>query len=353
MRLSARTADLFDRWSRRRDDLQKAVSGQARPANQRTADFGHSEQFVRVTSIDRAAVEDPHRCPGLAIDRIQASTDRRVHRRYIVDRGNPPGADRPDRFIGHGDPRRIALAARQRAFELGFDHRFGLARVTLRLGFADADDHIESGGDRGIGLFLDHGVAFTVHRAAFAVANQYICNLHALEHGSTHFTGISTIVGSRTILGRHPYSLVGSQFLLCQQQVWERNRNQCQPIALHEFLYPLIQGHDSVELRADIELGGTDQKFNLLVGRELQRDAGQTPQVVMTMPILEGLDGVQKMSKSLNNYVAVGDEEEVLRKKIGNAFTDETRLPRAKATTSDRLEASIDRLAANNAQPLR
>ena len=78
-----------------------------------------------------------------------------------------------------------------------------------------------------------------------------------------------------------------------------------QPIALHEFLYPLIQGHDSVELRADIELGGTDQKFNLLVGRELQRDAGQTPQVVMTMPILEGLDGVQKMSKSLDNYIGL------------------------------------------------
>ena len=78
-----------------------------------------------------------------------------------------------------------------------------------------------------------------------------------------------------------------------------------QPIAIHEFLYPLIQGYDSVALRADVELGGTDQKFNLLVGRELQRHYGQVPQIVLTMPILEGLDGVQKMSKSLGNYIAI------------------------------------------------
>jgi tyrosyl-tRNA synthetase len=80
-----------------------------------------------------------------------------------------------------------------------------------------------------------------------------------------------------------------------------------QPIAIHEFLYPLIQGYDSVALKADIEIGGTDQKFNLLVGRQLQEAAGQEPQVVMTLPILEGLDGAQKMSKSLGNYVAIND----------------------------------------------
>ena len=80
-----------------------------------------------------------------------------------------------------------------------------------------------------------------------------------------------------------------------------------QPIAIHEFLYPLLQGHRVVALQADVELGGTDQLFNLLVGRQLQADYGQDPQVVMTMPILEGLDGVQKMSKSLNNYVGVQD----------------------------------------------
>ena len=79
------------------------------------------------------------------------------------------------------------------------------------------------------------------------------------------------------------------------------------PIAIHEFLYPLIQGYDSVAMAADVELGGTDQKFNLLVGRQLQEIYKQKPQVVMTMPILEGLDGVQKMSKSLNNYIGIAD----------------------------------------------
>ncbi len=80
-----------------------------------------------------------------------------------------------------------------------------------------------------------------------------------------------------------------------------------QPIAIHEFLYPLLQGYDSVAIKADVELGGTDQRFNLLVGRELQREYGQKPQLVLTMPILEGLDGVQKMSKSLGNFIAVED----------------------------------------------
>jgi tyrosyl-tRNA synthetase len=79
------------------------------------------------------------------------------------------------------------------------------------------------------------------------------------------------------------------------------------PIAIHEFLYPLVQGYDSVVLKADVELGGTDQKFNLLVGRQLQQSWGQPPQVVLTMPLLEGLDGVNKMSKSLNNYVGITD----------------------------------------------
>ena len=80
-----------------------------------------------------------------------------------------------------------------------------------------------------------------------------------------------------------------------------------QPIAIHEFLYPLIQGYDSVAMKADVELGGTDQKFNLLVGRELQKHYGQKRQVILTMPILEGLDGVQKMSKSLNNYIGISE----------------------------------------------
>ncbi|HED13125.1 MAG TPA: tyrosine--tRNA ligase [Gammaproteobacteria bacterium] len=86
----------------------------------------------------------------------------------------------------------------------------------------------------------------------------------------------------------------------------KRYRNG-QPIAIHEFMYPLVQGYDSVAMCSDVELGGTDQKFNLLVGRELQKQYGQLPQVVLTMPLLEGLDGIQKMSKSLGNYIGVTD----------------------------------------------
>ncbi len=89
-----------------------------------------------------------------------------------------------------------------------------------------------------------------------------------------------------------------------------------QPIAIHEFLYPLIQGYDSVAMKADVELGGTDQKFNLLMGRELQREWGQPPQCVLTMPLLEGLDGVNKMSKSLGNYIGISETPDEIFGKV-------------------------------------
>jgi tyrosyl-tRNA synthetase len=94
---------------------------------------------------------------------------------------------------------------------------------------------------------------------------------------------------------------------MLERDDFSKRYNSGQPIAIHEFLYPLIQGYDSVAMKADVELGGTDQKFNLLVGRELQKHYGQAPQVVITMPILEGLDGVQKMSKSLGNYIGISE----------------------------------------------
>jgi len=95
-----------------------------------------------------------------------------------------------------------------------------------------------------------------------------------------------------------------------------------QPIAIHEFLYPLVQGYDSVALRADIELGGTDQKFNLLVGRELQKHYGQAPQCILTMPLLAGLDGVNKMSKSLGNYVGINEPAEQIFGKLMSISDD-------------------------------
>lgn len=107
---------------------------------------------------------------------------------------------------------------------------------------------------------------------------------------------------------------------MLERDDFEKRYQGQQPIAIHEFLYPLVQGYDSVALQADVELGGTDQKFNLLMGRELQKHFGQEPQVVLTMPILEGLDGVQKMSKSLGNYVGIND-------KPGEMFTKLLSMP--------------------------
>lgn len=109
--------------------------------------------------------------------------------------------------------------------------------------------------------------------------------------------------------------------MLEREDFHNRFANQ-QPISIHEFLYPLIQGYDSVALKADIELGGTDQKFNLLVGRELQREWGQSPQTVITMPLLEGLDGINKMSKSLGNYIGINESPDEIFGKIMSISDD-------------------------------
>ncbi len=103
---------------------------------------------------------------------------------------------------------------------------------------------------------------------------------------------------------------------LIERDDFEQRLQAGQPLFLHELIYPLIQGYDSVELKADVELGGSDQKFNMLVGRELQRAFGQSPQVVITMPLLEGLDGVRKMSKSYGNYVGLTDPPEEMFGKL-------------------------------------
>ncbi|MFN4263154.1 MAG: tyrosine--tRNA ligase [Thioalkalivibrionaceae bacterium] len=109
---------------------------------------------------------------------------------------------------------------------------------------------------------------------------------------------------------------------MLERDDFEKRYRSGQPIAVHEFLYPLIQGYDSVALRADVELGGTDQKFNLLMGRELQRQEGQAPQVVLTMPLLEGLDGVQKMSKSLGNYIGISEPPDEMFGKLMSISDD-------------------------------
>lgn len=115
-----------------------------------------------------------------------------------------------------------------------------------------------------------------------------------------------------------------------------RYREQ-KPISIHEFLYPLVQGYDSVALKADVELGGTDQKFNLLVGRDMQRNYGQEPQIVITMPLLEGTDGVRKMSKSLGNYIALEDRPEDMFGKL-MSISDDLMLRYYELLTNEELE---------------
>ena len=103
---------------------------------------------------------------------------------------------------------------------------------------------------------------------------------------------------------------------MLERDDFSKRLSQQQPISIHELLYPLAQAYDSVALKADFELGGTDQKFNLLVGRDIQREYGLEPQVLLTVPILEGLDGVEKMSKSLGNYIGITEKPEEIYGKI-------------------------------------
>jgi tyrosyl-tRNA synthetase len=121
-----------------------------------------------------------------------------------------------------------------------------------------------------------------------------------VDFNSRWFGGM-TAAGLIEIAGRHTVAR------MLERDDFSKRYKGNQPIAIHEFLYPMVQGYDSVALKSDVELGGTDQKFNLLVGRQLQESYGQEPQIVMTMPLLEGLDGVNKMSKSLGNYVGINE----------------------------------------------
>src|SRR6187551_2088463 len=122
-----------------------------------------------------------------------------------------------------------------------------------------------------------------------------------VDFNSRWFSGM-TAAGLIEIAGRHTVAR------MLERDDFAKRYKGNQPIAIHEFLYPLVQGYDSVALKSDVELGGTDQKFNLLVGRALQEHYGQEPQVVITVPLLEGLDGVNKMSKSLGNYVGIAED---------------------------------------------
>ncbi len=137
---------------------------------------------------------------------------------------------------------------------------------------------------------------------------------------------------------------------LLERDDFENRLEAKEPLFLHELLYPLIQGYDSVALGADVEIGGTDQKFNLLVGRDLQRSMGQEPQVVMTMPLLEGLDGVRKMSKSLGNYVGISEPADEMFGKLMSV--PDTLMLRYYELLTDTPPAEIEKIRTHAIHPM-
>ncbi len=143
-----------------------------------------------------------------------------------------------------------------------------------------------------------------------------------LDPDTTEICFNSTWHGSKTAADMIRLASRHTVARMLERDDFSKRYKSNQPISIHEFLYPLVQGWDSVEMKADVELGGTDQKFNLLVGRELMKAEGMEPQVILTMPILEGLDGVQKMSKSLNNYIGIEDAPNEMFGKIMSVSDD-------------------------------
>ena len=137
-----------------------------------------------------------------------------------------------------------------------------------------------------------------------------------LDEGRTEILFNSTWCNQLGAAGMIKLAATSTVARMLERDDFSKRFAEQRPISIHEFLYPLMQGYDSVAMKADIELGGTDQKFNLLVGRELQKHHGQEPQVILTMPLLEGLDGVNKMSKSLGNYVGIHDPAEEMFGKL-------------------------------------
>ena len=137
-----------------------------------------------------------------------------------------------------------------------------------------------------------------------------------LDEGKTEILFNSTWCNQLGASGMVKLAAMSTVARMLERDDFSRRFAEQRPISIHEFLYPLMQGYDSVAMKADMELGGTDQKFNLLVGRELQKHYGLEPQVILTMPLLEGLDGVNKMSKSLGNYVGIHDPPEEIFGKL-------------------------------------
>lgn len=143
-----------------------------------------------------------------------------------------------------------------------------------------------------------------------------------LDPEKTNVVFNSTWLGAMTAVDLIRLASTSTVARMLERDDFQKRYSSGSPIAIHEFLYPLLQGYDSVALKADVECGGTDQKFNLLMGRELQKHYGHEPQVIMMMPIIEGTDGVKKMSKSLNNYIGINESAEMMFGKLMSISDD-------------------------------
>jgi tyrosyl-tRNA synthetase len=248
-----------------------------------------------MTSIDEQLSELKRGCQELISEpelRRKLAQDRPL----VVKAGFDPTA--PDLHLGH-----TVLINKMRAFqELGHEVVFLIGDFTGLIGDPTGRNATRP-------ALTPADVAANAH-----TYEQQIFRI--LDPARTRVDFNSRWMGAMTAAGLVEIAARYTVARMLERDDFARRYRGGQPIAVHEFLYPLVQGYDSVALRADVELGGSDQKFNLLVGRHLQEAHGLEPQVVITMPLLEGLDGVNKMSKSLGNYVAIADPPETMFGKL-------------------------------------
>ena len=239
-----------------------------------TKDVGKELEIIRQGTVEIIAEEE-----------LKAKLAQK--RPLVIKAGFDPTA--PDIHLGH-----TVLIHKMRQFqELGHDVVFLIGDFTAAIGDPTGKSETRPPLSREAIL----GNAETYQRQVFKI----------LDPQKTRVVFNSSWMGKLTATDMIRLASRYTVARMLERDDFSKRYAEHRPIAVHEFLYPLIQGYDSVELKADVELGGTDQKFNLLVGRELQRDAGQPAQVVITMPLLEGTDGVNKMSKSLGNYIGIDE----------------------------------------------
>ncbi len=260
--------------------------------SQRDHDAADLDRLIRGTTavVSRAELAD------------RLATARREQRPLRIKLGADPSA--PDLHLGHT----VVLGKLREFQELGHTIIFLIGDFTARIG----DPSGRSETRRPLDLDEICRNAETYTDQVFTILDREHTEVRMNSEWMDRMTASDLV----RLCGQYTVARI-----LERDDFSARFREQ-RPIGIHEFLYPLIQGYDSIALRADVEVGGTDQRFNLLVGRELQKSYGMLPQIIMTLPILEGTDGVQKMSKSLGNYVALRDSPDEMFGKVMSISDD-------------------------------